>query len=283
MVMKNILFCGYGKLGTNCIKKLIEDGYNISYVFTHKEFEYDSVDTFAKRNKINYSYEDIRKSKDEFKRVFLDMNLDYLVSINYRYIIPREIFTVPKYSLNIHGSLLPKYRGRTPHVWSIINGEEYSGITCHLIDEGIDTGNIIEQISVKIEENDTGYTLLKKFEKLYPDLLIKSIDKLDKNCIAIIQDENNASYFGKRTPDMGYIDFYKKSFEIVNFVRAQAFPYPGAYYYLSNGKKIIINKIIPIGEEYQLSGSIGVIKSFNNEYYVKCIDSTLKIVDFQIK
>lgn len=281
--MKNILFCGYGKLGTNCIKKLIEDGYNISYVFTHKEFEYDSVDTFAKRNKINYSYEDIRKSKDEFKRVFLDMNLDYLVSINYRYIIPREIFTVPKYSLNIHGSLLPKYRGRTPHVWSIINGEEYSGITCHLIDEGIDTGNIIEQISVKIEENDTGYTLLKKFEKLYPDLLIKSIDKLDKNCIAIIQDENNASYFGKRTPDMGYIDFYKKSFEIVNFVRAQAFPYPGAYYYLSNGKKIIINKIIPIGEEYQLSGSIGVIKSFNNEYYVKCIDSTLKIVDFQIK
>ncbi|MGO5065104.1 formyltransferase family protein [Clostridium sp. LCP25S3_F8] len=281
--MKNVLFCGYGKLGTNCIKRLIKDGYNISYVFTHKEFENDSVDTFAKKNKINYSYEDIRKSKDEFKRVFLDMNLDYLVSINYRYIIPREIFTVPKYSLNIHGSLLPKYRGRTPHVWSIINGEEYSGITCHLIDEGIDTGNIIEQISVKIEENDTGYTLLKKFEKLYPDLLIKSIDKLNKNCITIIQDENNASYFGKRTPDMGYIDFYKKSFEIVNFVRAQAFPYPGAYYYLSNGKKIIINKIIPIGEEYQLSGSIGVIKSFNNEYYVKCIDSTLKIVDSQIK
>lgn len=280
--MKNILFCGYGKLGLNCIKRLIEKGYNISYVLTHRELEDESVDTFCIKNKLNYSYKDTRKIKEEVKKHFLDMNLDYLISINYRYIIPKEILIIPKYSLNIHGSLLPKYRGRTPHVWSIINGEQYSGITCHLIDEGVDTGNIIEQIPVKIEEDDTGYTLLKKFEKLYPGLLIKSIEKLNKNINTLSQNESKASYFGKRTPDMGYIDFYKKSFQIVNFVRAQAFPYPGAYYYLNNGKKIIINKIIVTDKQLELIDSIGIIKSFNNEYYVKCIDSILKIIDFKI-
>lgn len=280
--MKNILFCGYGKLGLNCIKKLIVKGYNISYVLTHRELEEESVDTFCIKNKLNYSYEDTRKTKGKFKKRFSDMNLDYLVSINYRYIIPKEVLIIPKYSLNIHGSLLPKYRGRTPHVWSIINGEEYSGVTCHLIEEGVDTGNIIEQISVKIKKDDTGYTLLKRFEKLYPDLLIESMEKLNKNINTLPQNESKASYFGKRTPDMGYIDFHKKSFQIVDFVRAQAFPYPGAYYYLNNGKKIIINKIIATDKQLQLIDSIGIIKSINNEYYVKCIDSILKIIDFKI-
>ncbi len=281
--MKNILFCGYGKLGTSCIKKLIEQGYNISYILTHKELKDDSVDTFSLKNGIEYSYLDTRNSKVWYKEFFSGMDLYYLVSINYRYIIPKEIFTIPRYSINIHGSLLPKYRGRTPHVWSIINGEEYSGITCHFIEEGVDTGNIIEQISIKIEEDDTGHTLLTKFENLYPSLLMKSINKLEQNYITIAQDESNASYFGKRTPDMGYIDFYKKSVQVINFVRAQAHPYPGAYYYLNDGKKIIINKIISTNENYNLIDSIGNIRFFHNGYYVKCLDSVLKIIDYQVK
>jgi methionyl-tRNA formyltransferase len=183
--------------------------------------------------------------------------------------------------MNIHGSLLPKYRGRTPHVWSIINGEEYSGITSHIIEETVDTGDIIDQISVRIDRDDTGYRLLKKFEELYPKLLINSLNRLEKKEPLIKQKENDASFFGKRTPDMGYIDFYKSINEVINFVRAQANPYPGAYYFLKDGKKIIINRLVA-EESISHIMPIGVINKINKDYYVKCRDNILRIIDYKI-
>jgi len=201
--------------------------------------------------------------------------------VNYRFIISKEIFSIPNYAINIHGSLLPKYRGRTPHVWSIINGEKYSGITCHLIDEGVDTGNIIEQVKIEIGNEDTGFSLLKKFQQLYPDLLLRSLKKLEFKQSTNIQNEANASYYGKRTPEMGYIDFYKSSFQVMNFVRAQAAPYPGAYYYLINGKRIVINKLIIEVNNIEID-TIGIIMEKDNNYYVRCEDNILKIIDFEI-
>jgi methionyl-tRNA formyltransferase len=281
--MKKILFCGFGKLGKDCMKKLIDEGYNICYILTHKELDEESVDTFAINNKIDYSYEDTRKNKEDFQKKIVHEKLKYLVSVNYRYVIPKEIFSIPKYALNIHGALLPKYRGRTPHVWSIINGEEYSGITCHLIDEGVDTGNIIEQVTIKIDENDTGFALLKKFQVLYPNLLIKSMQKLENDIQTVVQSQDQASYYGKRTPDMGYIDFYKSKKQIINFVRAQAYPYPGAYYYLNNGKMVVINKLISVDNDDIIINTIGVMKLVGNNYYVKCLDGILKLIEFEIK
>nr|WP_286673949.1 MULTISPECIES: formyltransferase family protein [unclassified Clostridium] len=250
-------------------------------MLTHKELREESLDTFAIKNNIDYSYKDTRKNTDEFLKQFRNMNLDYLISINYRYIIPKKIFTIPKYAINIHGSLLPRYRGRTPHVWSIINGEEYSGITSHFIEESVDTGNIIEQKKITIENYETGYDLLKKFEKEYPELLIQTIKKIDNNYKGTEQDEDNASYYGKRIPEMGYIDFLKDSNQIINFVRAQSYPYPGAYSYLKDGRKIIINKIKIASEKISLS-LIGVIEVIDNKYFVKCIDKVLELVDFDI-
>jgi methionyl-tRNA formyltransferase len=205
---------------------------------------------------------------------------DYLISVNYRYIIPFEILKIANYSLNIHGSLLPKYRGRTPHVWSIINGEQYSGVTCHLIEESVDTGDIIKQKKILIDENDTGFSLLKKFEHIYPELLLDSLDHLEKNKSLLKQNEENASYFGKRIPEMGYIDFYKDCLEVKNFIRAQSNPYPGAYYFLANGKKIIIDRI----EEthFCFEGSIGQIKAIEDKYFVKCKNGNLEILEYRV-
>ncbi|GAA0318718.1 hypothetical protein GCM10008967_06620 [Bacillus carboniphilus] len=276
-----ILFCGFGKLGRHCLDRLFAEGYTISFILTHKELGNDSVDTFAKKNNIKYSYKDARMHMNDIKIEIVEENIDYLISVNYRYIIPKEIFRLPKYAMNIHGSLLPKYRGRTPHVWSIINGEEFSGITSHIIEETVDTGDIIEQIPIRINSEDTGYSLLKKYEELYPELLINSLKKLANNEPFIKQNEKEASYFGKRTPDMGYIDFYKCANEVINFVRAQANPYPGAYYFLKNGKKIIINRLIVI-DSVSHDMPIGVITNKNDEYYVKCKDHVLKIVDYKV-
>lgn len=279
---KNILFCGFGELGTKCAERLIKENYNLAYILTHEEGLDQSIDTFAIKNQIDYSYKDLRNAKNLKADVLDKLKIDYIISVNYKYILTKEILSISKYAINIHGSLLPKYRGRTPHVWSIINGEVNTGVTCHLIDEGIDTGDIIEQRVIRIEDNDTGHSLLEKFQAIYPDLLISSLEKLQKDAKTTLQNEIDASYYGKRTPDMGYIDFYKSKTQIINFVRAQAHPYPGAYYYLANGSKIVINSIGVEENIGLLVEEIGIIKDIDNQYYVKCMDGLLKLMDFEI-
>lgn len=279
---RNILFCGFGGLGTQCLNRLINEGYNILYILTHKESANDSVDTFAKLNNIEFSYGDSRREKIFSDSFINNIKLDFIISINYRYILPKQVIQLAQYAINIHGSLLPKYRGRTPHVWSIINGEDYTGVTCHLIDEGIDTGNIIEQVVIKINDTDTGYSLLEKFISIYPNILIDSLNKLQKGFETIKQKEEEASYYGKRTPEMGYIDFYKTKKQIINFVRAQAYPYPGAYYYLPNGRKIIINLLAAEQRADIIIHQIGIIKLIDNCYYVRCEDGILKLLKYEI-
>lgn len=279
--MKKVIFCGFGKLGKDCMKAILEKGYQIKYVMTHRENEVNSVDTFAQSEGIEYSYVDARKNLRDLSEQIESISPDFLISVNYRYIIPKEIFALANFALNIHGSLLPKYRGRTPHVWSIINGETESGITCHLIEESVDTGDIISQKVIPIEPKDTGYSLLKKFESEYPILLIDSLEKLINGSDLFKQGDKFASYYGKRTPDMGYIDFRKKASEVINFVRAQADPYPGAYYYLLDGKKIIINRMA-IHEINDFNTEIGVIKKVVNHYYVRCKDYILRIEDYRV-
>ena len=279
--MSKIVFCGFGKLGKDCIEDLINNGYQITFILTHKECLQESVDTLAQTLGIEYSYLDSRKNLDKLKEKIKSINPDFLISVNYRFILPKEVYSLASYSLNIHGSLLPKYRGRTPHVWSIINGEDESGITCHVIEEAVDKGDIILQKKIPILHEDTGYSLLRKFELEYPKILIESIKKLESGTKLIKQDENLASYFGKRTSDMGYIDFRKMASEVINFVRAQAEPYPGAYYYLIDGRKIIINKIV-VEENLELNIPVGVIQELGNDYFVRCYDYLLKIKDYRV-
>ncbi len=279
--MKKVIFCGFGKLGKDCMKAVLEKGYQIKYVMTHRENEVNSVDTFAQSEGIECSYVDARKNLRELTELIRSISPDVLISVNYRYIIPKEIFALADFALNIHGSLLPKYRGRTPHVWSIINGETESGITCHMIDESVDTGDIISQKVIPIEPEDTGYSLLRKFESEYPTLLIDSLEKLINGSDLAKQDDKFASYYGKRTPDMGYVDFRKKANEVINFVRAQAEPYPGAYYYLLDGRKIVINRIA-INDINNFDAEIGVIVKKDNHYYIRCKDHTLRIQDYRV-
>ncbi|QQS88008.1 methionyl-tRNA formyltransferase [Fusobacterium canifelinum] len=288
--MKNIIYFGFGKLGTDCLKLLLDKGYKINYIFTHQENKVFSVDTLAKKNDIPFFYCDLRKSIDIKKKLeeFLRKNKnDYLISINYRYIIPETIFSKVQYAINIHGSLLPKYRGRTPHVWNIINGEKISGITCHKITETVDSGDIVYQEEIKIEDDWTGNDLLREMQSRYPDILLESLIRIENNKENIFQKQNElkATYFGKRIPEMGYISFFNSYINIYNFIRAQADPYPGAYYYLSDGKKITIDKIEktidPLIFEKIESVKVGEIVELTGNYYIKCEDAVIKVTKFR--
>lgn len=281
--MKKVIFLGFGKLGKDCLEILLKNNYEIKYILTHKEKKAESVDAYAEKIEIPYSYGDLRKNidlKDQIIKILEREKIDYLISINYRYIIPKEIFSKVEFPLNIHGSLLPKYRGRTPHVWNIINGEKITGITCHKIEETVDTGDIILQEKIKIKKDWTGNDLLKQMQEKYPILLLKSLFKIERGEKLLKQEEESATYFGKRIPEMGYISFYNSYEKIHNFIRAQAYPYPGAYYYLENGNKIIIDKIKKSNIK-DLNVNIGKIVIKDDKIYVKCDDSIIEILEYR--
>lgn len=229
-----------GILGYTVLKQLFQD-YDIAFVFTDKGSEeiihfttQEGIDTFIGNPR--------RKSAENF---ISDKKVDILISINYLFIIEDDLINLPtKFAFNIHGSLLPKYRGRAPHVWAIINNETKTGITAHIIDPGCDTGRVIKQIEISILPQDTGADILNKFKANYFPLIehiLKTSDN-DQEIITYNQDENLATYFGKRTPEDGLIQWNWQKERIHNWVRAQAHPYPGAFTFLGNNK-LTIDKI----------------------------------------
>jgi methionyl-tRNA formyltransferase len=181
---------------------------------------------------------------------------DLILSINYLFLLDNDLINYLPQAINVHGSLLPKYRGRTPHVWSIINGDNKTGVTAHLIDKDCDTGDIVKQITIPIGKDDTGATILNKFEEIYPDLLLSVINLVQSGQLQRTkQDDCKATYFGKRTPDDGLIDWNWHRDRIRNWVRAQAYPYPGAFSFL-NGEKVFIDEV--------KFSDLGFIDSFKN-------------------
>lgn len=170
--------------------------------------------------------------------------IDVLASINYLFLIEDNLISLPKkLAFNIHGSLLPKYRGRTPHVWAIINNEFETGVTAHIIEESCDTGDILKQIIVPIENNDTGASILEKYAEVYPRLIEELLADLKNGALnPRSQDHSKATFFGKRTPDDGEINWNWSKERIRNWVRAQALPYPGAFCYYQD-QKVIIDEI----------------------------------------
>ena len=262
-----------GNLGLSALHKIIKD-YTTAFVLT--DLKSQGIITLANKNNIPCFIGNPREGKGY--NFIKNIEVDVIVSINYLFLIKSDIINHPKkMTFNIHGSLLPKYRGRTPHVWAIINGETKAGITAHMIDKGCDTGNIIRQIEIPIENNDTGADMLKKYEKLYFPLIQNTLDAVKNDTLVLtVQDESKATYFGKRTPDDGEIDWEQGRESIRNWIRAQAHPYPGAFTYM-NHRKIIIDKSSISNEKVSNNQQNGEIISANGVTIIKTKDGALRL------
>ena len=266
-----------GGLGFDTLVKIHKE-YQINFILTDKKSI--EIIQFSKEQEIPLFIGNPRNGKGYqfIKNIFVDV----ITSINYLFLIEKDIISHPKKLIfNIHGSLLPKYRGRTPHVWAIINGEKMAGITAHTIDEGCDTGKIISQIKVPIEYNDTGANMLKKYESLYFPLIQEILEKIEGDSLELIdQNDKEATFFEKRVPSDGIIDWNLPKEQIRDWIRAQAFPYPGAFTFLE-GKKITIDKVslvdIPVHKNYKN----GEIISINPNIIVKTQNGTLKLSSFR--
>lgn len=237
-----------GGLGLTVLKELIKK-YTVGFVLTDKKSV--GIKHWCTKNSIVFFAGNPRG-----KEVLQQLNYpqcDLIVSVNYLFIVNNDIIAYPaKMAINFHGSLLPKYRGRTPHVWAIINNEKETGITAHVIDAGCDTGDIIAQIKFPVEEHYTGQDVLSIYENCYPPFVLQTIADIENNNFILQpQDNGKATYFGKRTPEDGLIIWQWQKERIKNWVRAQAKPYPGAFSFIHQ-QKIVINKIefSPAGFNY---------------------------------
>jgi methionyl-tRNA formyltransferase len=275
----NIAVLASGGLGLSCLQKL-PASVNVICILTDSKSE--GIIEHAQKNNIPLFRGNPRTGKAvKFLRAF---EVDVILSINYLFVIGKELIDcASKYAFNIHGSLLPKYRGRTPHVWSIINNEPKTGLTIHLIDEGCDTGDVVLQKTFDITSDMTGTDVLKRFEELYPSAINEALEAAAAGRIqSQPQDHTKATYFGKRTPEDGLINWHWQKERICNWVRAQARPYPGAFSFYK-GNKITIHKIEMNDYGFHYEEEDGkILDVVNGKPIIKTPNGAISLVDFEL-
>ena len=257
----NIALFVSGGLGFKVLDHLKETKHSIRCVFTDSNSE--RIVEKANDNRLPIFIGNPRN--DRALRFINAYEIDIILSVNYLFLIERLLFSKAKLAVNVHGSLLPKYRGRTPHVWAIINNESKTGVTAHLIDDGCDTGDILKQKEVIIDDSDTGADILEKFNELYVPLVDEILSDFERGRIKPLpQNNKNATFFGKRTPDDGRINWGWQKERIRNWVRAQAYPYPGAFtFYEGLDEKVIIDEVVFSDRGFNEADRNGLIVSLN--------------------
>ena len=227
-----------GGLGLEVLQQLCTTE-DIRYVFTDRG-SVDIVET-CRRHRIPVFIGNPRKGRAA--SIIGEARCDLLFSVNYLFLVEEDILALPtRYAINLHGSLLPKYRGRTPHVWAIINGETEVGVTAHLMTPELDAGAIVRQVAIDVPKEATGAEVLSRYREIYPKLVRQILSDVRQNMVHLTpQDESKATYFPKRTPDDGAIDWQWSRERVYNWIRAQAAPYPGAFF-IFGGKRYIVHK-----------------------------------------
>ena len=239
-----VLFFGYSEVGYACLELLIRRNVNVVAVFTHSDHSdetqwFRSVAALARENKIPvYTPESLKDPR--WTALVRELEPDLLLSLYYRNIIPESIFKQAKLgAYNMHGSYLPRYRGRAPLNWAIIHGEDHTGVSLHVMEKSADTGDIVDQEKVPIGPRQTAGELTPKVRDAAVAVLSRQLDALlAGKAPRTPQDASKATYFGKRTPADGLIDWTKPSRDIFNLVRAVTRPFPGAFTFAPTGQRL---------------------------------------------
>jgi len=241
--MKALVFA-YHNMGMIGIEKLLNAGFEIPLVFTHQDdpaenIWFGSVSRFCRDLSIEYAAPENPNVPEWIARI-RQAAPDIIFSFYYRRMISLEILTVPPLGgYNLHGSLLPAYRGRCPVNWVIIRGEKYTGVTLHEMVEKPDAGAIVARRKVAIACDDTALSLYAKLEVAAGALLDDVLVRMRQGDIPKIpMDLSKGSYFGGRTPDDGRIAWERPAEEIYNLIRGVTRPYPGAFGFCGD-KKIL--------------------------------------------
>ncbi len=280
--MKAVVFA-YHDMGCTGIRALAEAGFDICAIFTHADHPGENhffgsvARTAAQLGVPVYAPEEVNHPLwiDRIR----EMKPDVIFSFHYRQMLSDEILAcAPVGAFNLHASLLPKYRGRAPLNWVLVNGEEETGVTLHRMVKRADAGAIIACEKVAIVAEDTALTLHYKVCESAKQLLMGSLpDILRGSFIAVEQDERKATYVGRRTPEDGRIDWQQPVQRTHNLVRAVTDPWPGAFSYVGAAKFIIWQSKICHNWPVTKPGTVLSVSPF----VVACAEGALEVVTGQ--
>ena len=225
-------------------------------------------------------YQPDKVKEESFVEELRELNPDVIVVIAFGQILSNDILTLPKYGcINVHASLLPKYRGAAPIQWAVIDGEEKSGVCTIKMDEGLDTGDIIDVDEITLDPKETGGSLFDKLSKLGGELILKTLQNLEFGKATFIkQDDSKSTYAKKMTKELGHIDFTKDAESIERLIRGLN-PWPSAFTYL-DGKvmKIWDANVVDAG------GVPGTVISEDKDSFVIATgNKSLKVNELQLE
>ena len=282
-----IIYMGTPDFAVPCLERLIKDGYDVCLAVTQPDkaqgrkmiLTPSPVKVTAEKNGVEV-FQPVTLKSDEAYDKLKSYNPDFIVVAAYGKILPKRILDIPKYAcINVHGSLLPKYRGAAPIQRAVIDGMKTSGVTTMLMGEGLDTGDMLLKYETEIGENETAGELFDRLAEASPDLLVKTLEDFALSKITPEkQDESKATYASMLSKDESLIDWNEPSDIIHNKIRGMS-PWPVAFTHY-DGKKLKIYQ----SEKTDKSTSAlpGTVSADKNSIYVSCSDGKLlKILSLQ--
>jgi len=282
-----IIFMGTPDFAAASLEALIASRHEIQAVVTQPdkpkgrkgELTPPPVKVIAKREGIKV-YQPLKVRDEEFVKTLRAYNPDVMVVVAFGQIIPLSILKMPKYGcVNIHGSLLPKYRGAAPIQWAVLDGEKETGITTILMDEGIDTGDILLKKTIKIDTDETSGSLFDKLMALGAETILETLDELEKGSLTPTkQGESPTAYAKMLTKAMGLIDFTKPAKELDCFVRGMD-PWPSAYTLLA-GKTLKLWKVRAVEKSGKAGSVIDIDKA---SFTIACGEGAIEVLEVQLE
>ena len=279
-----IMFFGFSEVGYQCLKLMLDRGCDVVAVFTHDADPHEAAWFKTAESLAGERGIPVFKPKSlkggEWAETVAGLKPDLILSLYYRNLIPPSIFSQASLgAYNMHGSYLPAYRGRAPLNWSIVNGEDHCGVTLHVLEEGFDTGDIVDAERVEIGPQEYVGDVVPRIAAAAVSVLSRSLDSLlAGNPKLSPQDVSKATYFGKRTPEDGRIDFTKPARDVFNLIRAVSRPYPGAFFE-RDGRKVLVWRATVDGP---VGGAAPGSVVCENPLKVACADSFIVSDDFEV-
>lgn len=284
----NIVFMGTPEFAVPCLERIIADGHNVLGVFTQPDkpkgrghkMQFPPVKECAVAHSVEV-FQPVKMRDGEAMRILQELNPELIIVVAYGKILPEDIINFPKYGcVNIHASVLPKYRGAAPIQWCVINGESESGVTSMQMDAGLDTGDMLITEKVNIGENETAGELHDELSLLGADVMSKTIALIEAGKLEPIkQDDSESSYVPMLSKQLSPIDWSMSAQQIHNKVRGLS-PWPVATAVM-NDKTVKIHRTLLAGS---CKGKPGEIIAADKKLIVCCGDNNaVEIVTLQLE
>ncbi|WP_455715588.1 methionyl-tRNA formyltransferase [Anaerosporobacter sp.] len=284
-----VLFMGTPDFAVSTLESIIKAGHEVVGVVTQpdkpkgrgKAVLYTPVKEKALEHDIPV-YQPVRVREESVIEELSKLQPDIGVVVAFGQILPQNLLDMPKFGcVNVHGSLLPKYRGAAPIQWAVIDGEAVSGITIMQMDAGLDTGDMISKVEVPLESDETYGSLHDKLAVAGAKLLVETLELFDNGTVTREkQDDSKSNYAIRLTKELGKMDFSKSAVELERLIRGLN-PWPSAYTSL-NGKTLKVWKADVL--EKQFDGELGeIVDVTKDSICVKTADGTLAFKEIQLE